>query len=281
MVNQGQDVRRGETPQKPPAPPAKETPPCCPWKHMVWERPCLATDPGAIWSSRCWSPSSQAGWTGPLARSQEQGRQVPGPSSPALSLECPEGSRSHHVLCSAPHLTGLFPLHHDWSTALRSRTELGCVFAQGLTLLLWYLHPLPSSMPYSLPLQSAQNTSENPSSSPQHVHAPRLLCPLPQSTPGTGSLSTIHPTSQNPKVEVGGGAAVLLGLPPTAGIRLWSVRGKVGLAQKASDATGFSTRPSPLSHVLLIPLTSPAPLTPPPHPAFNQLWALPSPEALP
>ena len=117
-----------------------------------------------------------------------------------------------------------------------------------------------------------------------HPHLPSTCMPLasyarsPQRTPGTGSPRTIHPHLTKPQGGGRLGVGVLLGLPLTAGSRLRSVGGKVGLEQKTSDAMWFSTRPSSLSPLLLVPLTSPAP---PPHPAFNQFWALPSPEALP
>lgn len=208
-----------------------------------------------------------------------------GAAGPRSKLPCTqpgvplEGSQSHRVLSSAPHLTGLFPLHHDWSTALKSRTELGCVFTEGLTLLLWYLHPLPSSMPYSLPLQSAQNTSENPSSSPQHVHAPCLLCPLPPSTPGTGSPHTIHPHLTKPQ---GGGWWWWRGgaAGPSSDCRHQAL-----ICKRKSRSCIKDIRRHGVFHQTLPFVSSPSgsldiTCPPPPHPAFNQLWALPSPEAL-
>lgn len=97
-----------------------------------------------------------------------------------------------------------------------------------------------------------------------HPHLPSMCLPLassarsPQSTPGTGSPRTIHPHLTKPQGGGRLGVGVLLGLPLTAGGRLRSVGGKVGLEQKTSDAMWFSTRPSSLSHLLLVPLTSPA-----------------------
>lgn len=205
MLNQGQDMRHGN-PSKAPSIPAKETPLCYLWKHVVWGH----------------SLSGHCSWCHlvfkELVPQQPSRMDRPSFSWPGAGVAGPRSKfpcTQPGVPWKVPRVTVFSPLLHTspvsflciMTEAQPWRAELSWAVSSLRALLSPPLIPPSSAIWHALltSSQSAQNTSENPSSSPQHVHAPCLLCPLPPSTPGTGSPHTIHPTSQNPKVEVGGG----------------------------------------------------------------------------